>query len=186
MADTAVNQALAANPLFGRPIWSYVNVQRGPVIGPQPRLALGSGRTGDPALPGNASSLPGYLSDNEYLPSMFDYQPSPRDSFMMRLPRSINVGSDGRELVSTVKPHDFVGADRFNHQMRRTADWQQLAFPPTYRNLLAYQQARRYVLQSYTLMARPLSQSNYFLGYTIDPQVAGQIGGSGLGTLGSM
>src|SRR5260221_9157151 len=63
----------AFNPMFGRPAWTYVQTMAGPVRGPQPRLAKGSGRTGDPSLPGNAASLPGYLSDNQYEPSTFAY-----------------------------------------------------------------------------------------------------------------
>src|SRR5215469_11631106 len=100
MATT--NQAIAANPLFGRPQWSYVDVQRGPVRGPQPRLAQGTGRTAaSHAPPGNAATLPGYLTDQEYEPSAFDYGPSDRESFLARIPPTINVGDNGRSIVGT-------------------------------------------------------------------------------------
>lgn len=179
------NQALQANPLFGRPIWSYVNIQRGPVRGPQPRLAQGTGRTGDPALPGNAAMLPGYLSENDYRPVEFDYSPSFSANFLFRPPRSIKTGDNGRSIVGTYEPHDFTPGQRFLNHMRRAENWQDMSYPPSYRNLLAWQQAARYAIQSYTLSARPLASANYFLGYQIQPEVAQAIGQSTLGYMGS-
>lgn len=176
---------LASNPLFGRPMWTYVNVVRGPARGPQPRLAVGSGPTGGAGKPGTQSQLPGYLTDNEYFPSEFDNQPAARESFLLRVPKTIGVGQDGRDMVSTYTPHDFTPAQHFFSQMRRAANWQVMAFPADYRNLLAYQQVMRYTVQARTRSAKPLTQDNYFLGYTINPQVQAAIGANALGYLGS-
>lgn len=186
MASPQVNQALQANPLFGRPIWTYVQVQRGPVRGPQPRLAQGTGLTGNPELPGNAASLPGFLSDNEYRPAVFDYEPDYDIEFMQQIPRTILTGQDGRDLMGTYKPHDFTPGQRWINTLRSPANWQEMAFPPGFRNLTAWQQVARYNLQSYTLSARPLASSNYFFGYQVTPEVGQQIGQNGLGYMGSM
>jgi hypothetical protein len=176
-----------ANPLFGRPIWTYTKVAQGPVRGPQPKLAIGSGRTAKgKSSPGTQSSLPGFVVEPDYKPTEFAYAPSLRNDFLERIPKTIHTGSNGRELVGTYQPHDFVPADRFLHQMRRATNWQVQEYPPNYRNLQAWQQVQKYRVQSYTLSARPLSQSNYFLGYQIDPQVAQNIGQTNLGYMGSM
>jgi len=181
-----INPAVKANPaFFGRPIWTYTNVIRGPNRGPTPHLAQGSGRTGASSLPGNAPSLPGYLSDNAYFPSLYGYDLQERDSFLQRIPRTISVGSDGRELVGTYKAHDFTPGQRELSQMRQATNWQQMTFPPDFRNLLAYQQVMKYRVNSITLMARPLDSSNYFLGYQVDPRIQAAIGGSNLGYMGS-
>jgi hypothetical protein len=58
-----------------------------------------------------------------------------------------------------------------------------MAYPPNNRNLLAYKQVQKYVVTSNILSARPLTRNNYFLGYSIDETVAGEIGGSSLGSL---
>ena len=178
------NQALTANPLFGRPIWTYTRVVQGPARGPQPKLAQGSGRTGEPASPGQASPLPGFLSSNEYRPVTFEYQPLNNPVFSARVPRSIAAGTNGRDIVGTYNPHEYHSADRFLHQLRSAAEWQQLAFPPTYRNLLAWQQVQRYRVQSYARSAQLLPQSNYFLGYQVSPQVQANIGQNTYGQLG--
>lgn len=173
------------DPMFGRPSWTYVNVIAGPVRGPQPRLAQGSGQTGAHAAPGKQAALPSYMSDNEYVPSLDSYAPEDRQDFLYNVPRTINTGSNGRELVGTYEPHDFAPAQRFNHQMRSTANWQRMEYPPDFRQLLAWQQAMKYRTAVFTQAARPLDSSNYFLGYQIDPSVASQIGSSNLGSLGS-
>jgi hypothetical protein len=186
LAKTLQGGAGAFNPMFGRPIWSYVNIMHGPVAGPQPRLAQGTGLTGDPSLPGNAPQLPGYLSDNEYKPVTFPYDPVNNPVFWMHVPRTINTGTDGRDFtIGGWKPHDFTPAQRFNHQMRQAANWQVMEYPPDFRNLLSWQQVRKYVVQSFTLSPRPLDSANYFLGYQINPQVAAQIGQGTLGYMGS-
>lgn len=167
--------------------WTYVQVQRSPVRGPQPRLARGSGHTAaDPALPGNASQLPGYLTDNEYFPDGLDYLPTRNDTYLQRIPRTINVGYDGLAALNpTYRAHDNTQADRFNHQMRRAPGWQVMSYPPSVRNLLAWKQVEKYQVFSRTLSARPLPRNNYFLGYQIDSDIASDIGGGGLGHMGS-
>jgi hypothetical protein len=182
---TAAQNPITTNPMFGRPGWTYISIQQGPVRGPQPRLARGSGRTGDPSLPGNAAMLPGYLSDNEYLPTLFTYDPVDKPGRLLRPPKTINVGTDGRDEVGTYKPHDFTPGQRFLHHMRQAANWQVMEFPPNYRQLLQWQQVRKYQINSFTLQARPLAASDYFLGYQINPQVAAAIGQSTFGNLGS-
>lgn len=183
--DTTAQQALTRNPMFGRPIWTYVNIAAGPVRGPQPRLARGTGHTGDASLPGNAAILPGYLADQQYEPTTFTYDPVHKKSWQQALPKTINQGNDGREVVGTYEPHDFTPGTRFLSHTRSAANWQVMEYPPDFRNLLAWQQVQKYRLQSYTLQARPLTADNYFLGYQIDPQIAAQIGQSTLGNFGS-
>jgi hypothetical protein len=174
------------NPMFGRPIWSYVNVVRGPVAGPQPRLAQGTGRTGKPSASGTAAQLPGYVSDNDYSPSPFSYQPINRESFENPIPRGINIGQDGRGLVGTYEPYDFTPGQRWNHQMRSAPNWQIMIFGPGFRNTFAWQQVQRYRVNSLTVAARPLGTSNYFLGYQVQPEIQSQIGQNPLGYMGSV
>lgn len=176
-----------AVPLYARnAIWSYVNVVRGPAMGPQPRLAQGSGKTaaGD-SLPGNAAALPGYLTDNAYFPTVYEYDNTFYPSFEKSIPKSIKTGDDGVTIVGTYRAHDFVPGTRQLQHMRQSDQWQEIAFPPNVRNLLAWQQVQRYRVQSLTLQARPLSSANYFLGYQINPQIAAQIGQTTLGVMGS-
>lgn len=174
------------NPMFGRPIWTYVNVIRGPVIGPQPRLAQGTGRTGKPSAPGTAAQLPAYVSDNSYSISPYSYRPVLRESFENPIPRTINTGENGRELVGTYQPHDFTPGQRWTHHMRSAPNWQINTFPPTFRNTIAWQQVQRYRINSLTIAARPLASSNYFLGYQVQPEVQSTIGQNILGYMGSV
>jgi len=220
------------NPsMFGRPIWSYVNVMRGPVIGPQPRLAQGTGRTGKPSATGTAAQLPGYVSDNEYKISPLEYQPQGRipfwgmgphtvhteiprfqpvlaqdrmgtasdasqlgstyrpgsgDTFEKLIPRTIASGENGRELVGTYEPHDLMIGQRFNHQMRQATNWQLMAYPPTFRNTIQWQQVQKYRVKSATVSAQPLKANAYFLGYQVQPEIQSQIGQSSLGYMGSI
>lgn len=170
------------SPLFGRPGWTYINVVDGPRQGPTPRLAQGTGRTGSPDLR-NMGALPnGYLSANDYRPDPYDYSPPTQPAFTKHLPRSIGVGDDGfHALGGTYKAHDYtIGTYTQNHY-RSSANWQQMAFPPTNRQLASYQQVAKYNLYNQVASARPLSQNNYFLGYAIDPTQAGAYGGSGMG-----
>jgi len=179
----AASAPIGLDPLFGRPQWTYVNIQRSPVTGPSPRLAQGTGRTGDPALPGNSVQLPGYLSDNAYFPIMDEYAPVHQEDNTLRIPRGINTGDNGRQVVSTYEPHDFTPAQRFFNQHRSASNWQVMSFPPGVRNLLAWQQAAKYNLATVVQQARPLPSSNYFLGYQIDPSIQANIGQSTLGSL---
>ncbi len=174
-----------ASPMFGRPTWTYVNVQAGPVRGPQPRLARGSGVTGGSSLPGNAPQLPGYLTDNEYFPSQFTYDPIDQPNFLYEVPRQVPSANNGRDMIGTYNPHVSTPGQRFNHQMRQAANWQIMEYPPDNRNLLAWKQAERYRIASYTLSARPPDSSNYFLGYQVDPRIQQAIGGNSIGYMGS-
>lgn len=171
------------NPMFGRPSWTYVQTLQSPVSGPSPRLAQGTGRTGDPALPGNSVQLPGYLSDNAYFPTMDEYAPEHREDNHITIPKAIPAGSNGRETVGTYEPHDFTPANRFFTQYRSASNWQVMSFPPSPRQLLSYQQVQKYNLASYVQQARPLPANNYFLGYQIDPSIAAQIGQTSNGGL---
>lgn len=182
--SAAAQNPIGLSPLFGRPGWNYVNVTQTPVKGPQPKLSVGSGRTGDSSLPGNAAALPGYLSDNSYFPSEFEYESVHNPSGRLNIPRSIGVGSDGISMLGTYRAHENVQADRFFTQNRSAPSWQQMAFPPDNRNILAYQQVRKYQLNSLTQQARPLSQNDYFVGYQVNPSIQGAIGQSTLGNLG--
>jgi hypothetical protein len=176
-----------AVPLYSRnAIWSYVNVVRGPVMGPQPRLAAGTGKTASgTSLPGNAPMLPGYLTDNEYFPVLYEYDIDFQPSFELAIPKTINTGIDGFTLVGTYRAHDFTPGQRQLQHMRQGASWQEMAYPPNVRNLLAWQQVQRYRVNSLTMQARPLATSNYFLGYQVTPQVQASIGQTTLGVMGS-
>jgi hypothetical protein len=184
LANATTTQTIA-NPLFGRPIWTYVQVAPGAARGPQPRLARGTGLTGDPSLPGNANRLPGFLSDQEYEPTDFTYAPPYEPTSQVQIPRTIKTGNNGRDVVGTYEPHDFTPGQRWSHHRRSVTMWQEMDFRPGPRNLLAWQQVQRFKIQTLTLSARPLSQDNYFLGYQVQPQTAASIGQSGLGYMGS-
>lgn len=169
---------------FGKKNWSYVSVVRGPVTGPQPRLAQGSGRTGAPTG-GTGGNLPSYVSDNDYQPSPFAYAPTGSDTFMLRVPRSIATGSNGRELVGSYNPHDSTPGQRWNHQMRSAHPWQQQEYPPSFRNLVEWQQVMKYRVGSVTRSARPLPKANYFLGYQLNPEMSAKFGQNALGYMGN-
>jgi hypothetical protein len=174
------------DPLLGRPTWTYTSVIRGPVAGPQPKLAQGTGRTGKPSAPGKAVQLPSYVSDNDYHPVPFSYGPSFRASFEQLIARTIATGNTGRELVGTYQPYDIMVGQRFNHQMRRAENWQVMSYPPSFRNTQAWQQVQKYRVNSTTVSARPLAANGYFLGYQVQPEVQGQIGQNSLGYMGSI
>jgi hypothetical protein len=129
--------------------------------------------------------LPGYLTDNEYMPSQFTYDPVDQPNFLFQPPRTMHSGENGRGIVGTYEPHDFTIGQRFTHQMRQAANWQVMEYPPDNRNLLVWKQAERYRIASYTLSARPLDSSNYFLGYQVDPRISQAIGGNSIGYMGS-
>jgi hypothetical protein len=161
-------------------IWSTLQVLRSPTRGPTPELAQGKPR-GVQALPGNAATLPGYLTQNTYQPNVFEYQPVYQRNKRVTIPRTISVGNNGRDMVGTYDPHDFTPAVRAFTQNRSAPSYQMYSFPPDFRNLLSFQYARTYALQNIIVQARPLPQSNYFLGYTVDPKVAQQLSGGSLG-----
>jgi hypothetical protein len=181
----AASDPIGLNPLFGRPNWTYVTTVPTPVTGPSPRLAVGTGRTGDPALPGNSAQLPGYLSDQQYFPSVGEYAPVYQERFTLPIPKQVGNGENGRQMVSTYEPHAFTPGTRMFNQYRSATNWQEQAFPPSGRELLSYQMVQKYQVQNSIARARPLAQNNYFLGYQLDPSIAGEIGnGSGNGSLG--
>jgi len=176
---------IATNPMFGRPAWAYTVPVEAPRRGPQPRLSMGTGRTGNAAPGGTSPVLPGYVSQSAYQPTIPDYQPGNQQVFMEQIARTILTGDDGRGMVGTYKPHDFTPGQRFLGAIRSAPNWQIQQYPPDYRNLLAWQQVMRYRIQSMTVSARPLDSSTYFLGYQTNPTVQGNIGQSTLGYMGS-
>lgn len=186
----AVTQAIQANPLFGRPpTYTRTDVVRAPIRGPQPRLAKGTGRTGQPSFPGTQATLGGYVSDNAYYPTTFTYDPIENPIRTKRIAATIPLpGTDDglHALNPTYRAHDFSTGNRFNHQMRSAYNWQVMEFPPDFRNLLAFQLVRKYLLDTVTIQARPLAQSNYFLGYNVQLQDADKLGlmGGGMGSMG--
>lgn len=185
-SNAAAQNPISTNPLFRRPGWSYVGPAEAPRRGPLPRLANGTGYTAAKASPpGQAPQLPGFVADNDSYPSLNSYQPENIQNFQIPVPRTINVGSNGREMVGTYEPHDITIGQRFFHQARQAANWQVVVFPPNPRNLLQWQQAQKYRIQTLTMSARPLDSSQYFLGYQVNPQIASQIGQNSLGYMGS-
>jgi hypothetical protein len=174
------------DPLFGRKTWKYVDIMRGSARGPQPKMSKGTGRTGKPSPPGAAVYLPGHVSDNSYRMNPFTYAPQNNPNFLQRVPRSIGTGENGRGIVGTYQPHDFTPANRFNHQMRSAYNWQIMYYPSDYRDIIQWQQVQKYRVKSNTISAGPLGPSNYFLGYTIQPEIGAQIGQNVFGYMGSV
>src|SRR5262245_43909704 len=84
-----------AAPVYSRP--AYLTTYNSPVLRPKPAMTRNLG-TGHSALgatpPGQAPLLPGYVTENEYQPTQFGYQPPLREDFEEHIPRSINVGND--------------------------------------------------------------------------------------------
>lgn len=194
-------QAVQANPLFGRPPYAQVAAQG--VLGPvpagnyrggvtwMPPRQLGTGRTGALSKPGEANVLPGFMAERkDYQPTTMEYAPDLRVSWMNKIPATLATPGtmDGIALLGTYRAHDFTagrGDTRFIHQMRSAPNWQVMSFPPDFRKILQWQQVMRYQVMSQTRAARPLRQTDYFLGYVTQPSVAAQIGGNTLGYMGS-
>lgn len=165
-------------------IWSYVSQMAQPVLGPQPRLAIGTGATGGASRGNNAAGIPGYMSSQDYEPQPFTYAPPNNPVAMHVAPQSIGVGDDGLHALNpTYRAHDFTPATRFINHLRSAPPWQVQMFPAQYRNTLQYQQVQRYRVHSQIMAARPLARSDYFLGYQIDQTVAGQLGMNNLGSM---
>lgn len=169
------------SPLFGRPGWTYVTVQRQPRIGPQPKLAVGAG--GMP-VSGNVQ-LPGYMAYNTYQPQGMEYDPRLNLNRKQNIPRQIRAADDGRGMVGTYQPHPVNRSDYMRYQNRSARMWEEMTFGPDFRNLILWKQVEKYRVQSTTISAAPLPQSNYFLGYVTNPQVAADLGGNALGYMGS-
>lgn len=183
----ATQSPQATDRLFGRTGWSYVNIIRGPVIGPQPRLAKGTGKTARRnTKSGIDAQIPGYLASSDYVPTPLEYSPTNQQDFTRKIPRSIATGDNGRQVVGTYNPHDFTPGQRFFHHNRSAANWQVIEFPPSFRNTLQWQQVQRYRVNSLTVSARPLAANEYFLGYQVQSGIQSQIGQNSLGYMGSV
>lgn len=156
-------------------------------LGPAPVLSIGTGRTAAPTMGTEWTALsPSYVPAPEYeIRSSVEYSPPWNEDRVRRIPRAIDAGFDGRAIVGTWKAHDFTPVQRDFFQMRSVPNWQEQAFPIGYRQLLQYQQARRYVVTTPTQSSMPLSRNSYSLGYVTTPEVASQIGMNALGYLGS-
>jgi len=157
------------------------------VFGPVSKLGYGTGRTGKSSPKGLQALLPGYASVYEYFPSLFGYYPKFRRNYNLDVPKSINTGNDGIELVGTYRAHDFVIGQRFFSHMRRAPYWQIQEYPPDFRNLLEALKVERFRTESRVIMAKPINTQNYFLGYVTNPTTAHRLGTSatGMGSLGS-
>lgn len=180
---------LLTNPLFGRPgTTNYSPRVSSPQQGPLPKMSLGSGQTGQAADRSTAGFVaPGHLAVVEdYEPVGLDNEPQSVDTFTRPNvpPKTIGVGTNGRELVGTYDPHDFTPAQRFIQQWRSAKLWQSPIFGPSWRNLLVWQQVAKYNLYNQLAQSRPVSQSDYFAGYTTSDSVAATLQGSGMGASG--
>jgi hypothetical protein len=182
---------LLTNPLFGRPSsTNYAPRVSTPQQGPLPKLSLGSGQTGQAADRSQAGFVPpGHLAVVEdYEPVGLDNEPLGIDTFTRpnMPPKSINAGTNGRELVGTYDPHDFTPAQRFIQQWRSAKLWMSPVFGPSWRNLLVWQQVAKYNLYNATAQSRPVSAQDYFAGYVTSQNVPIQGSGMGIsgGTLG--
>lgn len=170
--------------LLGRPVGSYVSVMSAPQYGPTPHLARGVGISGAIANSNanGGASLPAYVdSQHGYQPAPMDYSPPTNEGWMRRIPKTSNLGVNGRDMVSTYEPHDFTVAEYEPRQWRSSALWEVLSYPSTWRNLLGPQLVQKYQLQQYVTQARPLAQNDYFLGYQINPALSQQLGSGGAG-----
>lgn len=155
------------------------------VPGPVSKLGYGTGRTGSR---GASVMIPGYAQVYEYFPTFFGYYPRYRRNFQLLPPKITPAANDGVELVGTYRPHDFTPGQRFFSHMRRAPYWQIQEYPPNFRNLLEALKVERFRTESRTIMARPLSTQNYFMGYMTNPTTAARLGtsSSGFGSLGSV
>ena len=173
-----------AGPLFGRPGMTYTQVLDTPNAGPAPKLSYGSGQTGSPSNRQRGHIVGGYVSENDYRPDSYDYQPEQSDTFTKKLPGSVGLGANGRTLVGTYDPHDFTPANYFRESYRAAQNWQEMAFGPSWRALLQWQLAKKYNLFNAISQSRPLQTSDYFAGYQMTIADANGYSGGGMNTLG--
>lgn len=177
---------LLTNPLFGRPGITYTPRVSNSQAGPLPKMSVGSGQTGQASNRSTAGFVPaGHISVVEdYQPVGLDNEPYQVDTFTRPNvpPKTINAGTNGRELVGTYEPHDFTPAQRFFQQWRAAQLWMSPVFGPSWRNLLVWQQVAKYNLYNAMAQSRPLSQTDYFAGYVTPDNVGVQ--GSGMGVSG--
>lgn len=177
---------LITNPLFGRPGISYTPRVGNSQAGPLPKMSVGSGQTGQATNRSTAGFVaPGHLAVIEdYEPVGLDNEPFQVDTFTRPNvpPKTIGVGTNGRELVGTYDPHDSTPAQRFIQQWRAASMWMSPVFGPSWRNLLIWQQVAKYNLYNAVAQSQPLSQADYFAGY-VTPDTVG-VQGSGMGVSG--
>lgn len=165
--------------LTNRPTYRYLQTQDNPRAGPRPKLSAGSGQTGLPASPGMSAALGSYVSYPDYQPNLFDYQPPTNPNRYMRVSNSGTfTPQDGGQLFGTYRAHDFTIANYTQSQWRSSAMWEQLGFPPNFRQQIMAQQVKKYNIYTSLALARPLAANDYFLGYRIPTQTAADIGGS--------
>lgn len=173
-------------PSITRSNWVYLNMLPPVQGGPTPHLAQGTGRTGRPDSRNTGFVPGGYLARSDYSPSPMDYTPRTRVRFLQRIPKTISQGIDGLAAMNpTYRAHDFTMASYMPEMSRSAANWQVMSFAANSRNLLARQQVAKYNIYNQIATARPLSGSNFFLGYQVNPQVASPYGGSGQIPMGS-
>lgn len=170
---------LARRPTYTMLGQRYHSALPAPRMGPAPHLARGSTHTGRRATPGTSAQFPAYMhKQEEYHPQGLEYMPATNPNDMWHPPRSIAIGVNGRDLVSTYEPHDWVMAVYTQTQWGSSGMWEQLSYPGNFRKLIQAQAPQRYNLATHVGMARPMSPNDYFLGYVTSPRVAGQIGAS--------
>jgi len=168
------------NPMFGRPGWTYTNVSQVSGTGPFPRLSQGTGLTGKGANRQKDGFLAGgYISTNNYQPDGFDYQPRVNENWLQRINKHGYAATNGRELVGTYEPHDFTPAEYGLRMSRAAPNWQEMTYPPGWRNTTGWQQVARYNLYQQMAQARPIDQQAYFLPYILQPNVASTLPSSG-------
>ena len=167
--------------LLGRSKWTYQSVVSAPRMGPPARLAYGSGQTG--ASDDRRTGIqPSYVSDYEYHPAPFDYEPGNSPQWLQRIPMAGPFPAfNGRDIVGTYQPHDFAVAQYMYTHSRRADNWQVMSFPPDWRNLIGAQQVSKYQPANLVASARPLQQNDYFLGYQMSMLDGVQFGASGMG-----
>lgn len=168
-------------------IYYYTQAPPAPQNLPAPVLSTGTGRTGPIAGAGYAAILPGYVSDPNYVGNAFDYAPPDRENRFFRPPmQGIGQGVDGLAALNpTQRAHEFAVASYTQSQFRSAPYWQIQSFGPDFRLLLERQQVARYRNFNQVLAARPLSQADYFAGYTTPLSTSATIGASNFGYLGN-
>lgn len=175
------------NPLFGRPGLSsvYQATVATPQAGPILRGSVGSGNTSSGESNRSTGFIPGgsLVTQTDYQPQGLENHPLGSDTFALpnMPPKALNLGTNGRELVGTYNPHDVTPLQRFISMWRSAYNWQVTGYGPNWRNLLIAQQVQKYNLYSTLAQSRPVSQQDYFIGYTTNPdtvQAAGGYGGS--------
>lgn len=164
-------------------IYDYITTQPAPGSGVgAPRLQQGNaysvaGTSYDANLPGYVSVPVPTVTETVYAP------PDVED-------RTISVpvytdGADGWDVLRpTQHPHVVARVRWFNANGRSAPAWADSNFPASTRPLQGYTPPTKYATYNAGISARPLPRSDFFAGFTQSPDVAAQIGGSGVPTLG--